>query len=253
MAKIIAVANQKGGVGKTTTAINLSACLAELGKMVLTIDIDPQGNTSSGLGIDKTELDNTIYELLLGKVDIFECKIPVKCCEMDIIPSSMDLAGAEVELIGVEHREFLLKKALDPIKDYYDYIIIDCPPSLNMLTINALAAADSVMVPLQCEFYALEGLTQLINTVNLVKQRLNPNLDLEGIVFTMYDSRTNLSIQVVDEVRNHLGDKIYDSMIPRNIRLGEAPSYGLPIIKYDNRSKGAESYMELAKEFIERG
>ncbi|WP_105619186.1 ParA family protein [Vallitalea okinawensis] len=253
MAKIIAVANQKGGVGKTTTAINLSACLAELGKMVLTIDIDPQGNTSSGLGIDKTELDNTVYELLLGKVDIFECKMPVKCCEMDIIPSSMDLAGAEIELIGVEHREFLLKKVLDPIKDYYDYIIIDCPPSLNMLTINALAAADSVMVPLQCEFYALEGLTQLINTVNLVKQRLNPNLELEGIVFTMYDSRTNLSLQVVEEVRNHLGDKIYDAMIPRNIRLGEAPSYGLPIIKYDNRSKGAESYMELAKEFIERG
>lgn len=253
MAKIVAMANQKGGVGKTTTAINLSACLADLGKMVLVIDIDPQGNTSSGLGIDKREVEYSSYELLLGKADIFQCKQALKCCEMDIVPSHMDLAGAEIELIGIDQREFLLKKAINDVKDFYDYIIIDCPPSLSMLTINALAAADTVMVPLQCEFYALEGLTQLLNTINLVKERINADLSLEGIVFTMYDGRTNLSTQVTKEVKNFLTDKVYDTIIPRNIRLGEAPSYGLPIIKYDPRSKGAESYTALAKEFIERG
>lgn len=252
MGRIIAIANQKGGVGKTTTTVNLSACLAEEGKVVLVVDLDPQGNTTSGFGIDKTKLDKTVYELLLNESDIFECKKRVKDCELEIIPASVDLAGAEIELIGVHKREFLLKEKLKDIKEFYDYIIIDCPPSLNMLTINALCAADTVLVPIQCEFYALEGLTQLINTVNLVKKRLNPNLDIEGILFTMYDARTNLSVQVVGEVTKYMKHNIFKTIIPRNVRLGEAPSYGLPIIKYDDKSKGAKCYRELSKEVIER-
>ena len=252
MGRVIAVANQKGGVGKTTTTVNLAACLAEEGKVVLIVDLDPQGNTTSGFGIDKTKLDKTIYELLLNECDIFECKKRVKSCDLEIIPASVDLAGAEIELIGIAKREYLLKEKLNEIKEFYDYIIVDCPPSLNMLTINALCAADTILVPIQCEFYALEGLTQLINTVNLVKKRLNQNLDIEGILFTMYDGRTNLSVQVVEEVTKYMKHNIFKTIIPRNVRLGEAPSYGLPIIKYDPKSKGANCYRKLAKEVIER-
>lgn len=250
MGKVIAIANQKGGVGKTTTSINLSASLAVKEKKVLVIDTDPQGNTTSGFGVDKNELENTIYELMLGECSIQDCILKDVIKNVSIIPSNVNLAAAEIELIGVDKKEFILKGEVDWIKDKYDFIIIDCPPSLNTLTINALTTADSVLVPIQCEYYALEGLSQLIHTVNLVKERLNPELDMEGVVFTMYDSRTNLSMQVVENVKEHLNQNIYKTMIPRNIRLAEAPSYGMPIHMYDPKSAGAESYMSLADEVI---
>lgn len=252
MGKIIAVANQKGGVGKTTTTVNLGACLGEKGKKVLIIDMDPQGNTTSGFGIDKDRLLATSYEMVLGDTTVEESLISMSEYKVDIIPSSMDLAGAEVELIGIDKREALLDEKIEKIRDVYDFILIDCPPSLNILTINAFRAADSILVPIQCEFYALEGLTQLISTINLVKQRLNPKIDIEGILFTMYDNRTKLCTQVVDEVKGFLPDKIYETKIPRNIRLAEAPSYGMPVIYYEKNSRGAISYMELADEVIQK-
>ncbi len=252
MGRIIAIANQKGGVGKTTTSINLSASIAESGKKVLVIDIDPQGNTTSGLGVDKNELDNTIYELILGECSIHECVLKNVVKGVSLLPSNVNLAAAEIELIGVDRKEFILKKEVDWIKDQYDYILIDCPPSLSMLTVNAMTTANTVLVPIQCEYYALEGLSQLIHTVNLVKERLNPDLAMEGVVFTMYDSRTNLSSQVVENVKEHFKQKVFDTVIPRNIRLAEAPSYGMPISLYDPKSAGAEAYRSLAKEIIKR-
>lgn len=252
MGRIIAVANQKGGVGKTTTSINLSAALAAKGKKVLVIDTDPQGNTTSGFGIDKNNLDDTIYELMLEECTINDCTISEVIPNVSVIPSNVNLAAAEIELIGVDRKEFILKNAVDFIEDKYDYIIIDCPPSLNMLTINSMTTADSVLVPIQCEYYALEGLSQLIHTVNLVKERLNPELEMEGVIFTMYDSRTNLSMQVVENVKNNLTQYIFKTLIPRNIRLAEAPSYGQPITVYDPKSAGAEAYIDLAEELIEK-
>lgn len=251
MARVIAIANQKGGVGKTTTAINLSACLAEKNKKVLAIDIDPQGNTSSGLGIDKNSLKNTIYQMIIGECTLEECRIQTPIKNLEILPSNVNLAGAEIELIGVKDREFILKQHVARIKNEYDFIIIDCPPSLNTLTVNAMTTADTVLVPIQCEFYALEGLTQLIHTINLVKQRLNPQLEMEGVVFTMYDARTNLSLQVVENVKSNLKQNIYKTIIPRNVRLAEAPSHGLPINLYDPKSAGADGYRQLAMEVIE--
>jgi chromosome partitioning protein len=252
MGRIIAIANQKGGVGKTTTAINLSACLAEKGKKVLAIDLDPQGNMTSGLGVDKNELENTVYELILNECSINESMQNTVVDNLKIIASNVNLAGAEIELLGINDKEYILKTAVDYIRDDYDFIIIDCPPSLNMLTVNAMTTADTVLVPIQCEYYALEGLSQLIHTINLVQERLNPKLQIEGVVFTMYDVRTNLSNQVVENVKENLSATIYKTMIPRNIRLAEAPSYGIPINMYDNKSAGAESYRNLAQEIIER-
>ena len=250
MDRIIAIANQKGGVGKSTTAINLSACLAEKGKKVLTIDMDPQGNTTSGLGVDKESLENTVYELILGESSVNNCIIELSIKNLSIIPSNVNLAGAEIELIGMEEKEYILKKAIDQIKDSYDFILIDCPPSLNLLTINAMTTAKSVLVPIQCEYYALEGLAQLMHTIELVHDRLNEDLVIEGVVFTMYDARTNLSLQVVENVKDNLQQMIYKTIIPRNVRLAEAPSHGLPINLYDSRSTGAESYRLLAEEVI---
>ena len=238
MGRTIVIANQKGGVGKTTTAINLSASLADLGKKILVIDTDPQGNTSSGLGVEKNEVENTVYELLIGESKIEECIQKEVIENLDIISSNINLAAAEIELTGFEEKEFILKKAVDQVRENYDFIIIDCPPSL---------------VPIQCEYYALEGLSQLMNTVELVRDRLNPNLEIEGVVFTMYDARTNLSLQVVENVKANLDQRIYKTIIPRNVRLAEAPSYGMPITKYDARSTGAESYRLLAEEVINRG
>lgn len=252
MGRIIAVANQKGGVGKTTTAINLSACLAEKGKKVLVVDTDPQGNTTSGFGIDKNFLEYTIYDLMLGECSIQDCIIKDAIKNVSIVPSNVNLAAAEIELIGIDKKEFILKQEVDWIKDNYDFIIIDCPPSLSMLTINAMTTADSVLVPIQCEYYALEGLSQLIHSVNLIKERLNPNLQMEGVVFTMFDSRTNLSNQVVENVKNNLKENVCETVIPRNIRLAEAPSYGMPITMYEPKSAGAESYRQLADEIINR-
>ena len=252
MGRTIAIANQKCGVGKSTTAINLSACLAEAGKRVLTVDIDPQGNTTSGLGTDKNGVEYTLYELLLGDCDPKDCIIENVVERVDLIPSNVNLSGAEIELVGIEEREYILKNVLERIKEGYDYIIMDCPPSLSMLTINALTAADSVLVPIQCEYYALEGLSQLIHTIELVQERLNKKLEIEGVVFTMYDARTNLSLEVVENVKENLNQNIYKTIIPRNVRLAEAPSYGLPINMYDPKSTGAESYRLLAEEVINR-
>ncbi|MCR5249446.1 MAG: AAA family ATPase [Lachnospiraceae bacterium] len=252
MEKIIAITNQKGGVGKTTTAINLTACLAELGKRVLLIDTDPQGNATSGFSINKVEQDKTIYELLLSEVSIRECILNDVMPNVSVIPANVNLAAAEIELIGIENKEFILSKEVEFIRDDFDYIIIDCPPALNTLTLNAMTTADSVIVPIQCEYLALEGLSDLIQTINLVKERLNPALDLEGIVFTMFDSRTILSSQVVENVKEHFPDKIYETKIPRNVRLSEAPSFGQPITVYDSKSTGAESYRKLAAEVISR-
>ena len=243
MGRIIAIANQKGGVGKTTTSINLSAALAAKGKKVLVIDTDPQGNTTSGFGIEKNELEDTIYELILGECSIRDCIISNVIKNVSVVPSNVNLAAAEIELIGVDKKEFILKNEVDYVKDDYDFIIIDCPPSLNMLTINSMTTADSVLVPIQCEYYALEGLSQLIHTINLVKERLNPNLNIDGVVFTMYDSRTNLSMQVVENVKQNLNQKVYNTLIPRNIRLAEAPSYVMHSNMYDPKSAGTEAYM----------
>lgn len=253
MGRIIAVANQKGGVGKTTTSINLSACLAELGQRVLVVDVDPQGNTTSGLGVDKNNVENTIYELMLGECTIDECIIKDVLDNLDVMPSNVNLSGAEIDLIGVDEREYILQKEINKVRDNYDFVIVDCPPSLSMLTVNAMTASDTVLVPIQCEYYALEGLSQLIHTINLVKKRLNPDLEMEGVVFTMYDARTNLSLQVVENVKENLKQTIYKTIIPRNIRLAEAPSHGLPINLYDSKSAGAESYRLLAEEVIHRG
>ncbi len=253
MGRVIAIANQKGGVGKSTTTINLGSCLAEMGKRVLVIDIDPQGNTTSGLGIDKNGSENTLYELLLGEADIRECILPEIQQSLSLIPSNMELAGAEIELIGIENKEYILREAVKEIHDDFDFMIMDCPPSLSMLTINAMTAADSIIVPIQCEYYALEGLSQLVHTIQLVQDRLNPRLEIEGVVFTMYDARTNLSLEVVENVKDNLKQNIYKTIIPRNVRLAEAPSHGMPINIYDARSAGAESYRLLAEEVINKG
>jgi chromosome partitioning protein len=252
MGRVIAIANQKGGVGKTTTAINLSACLAEAGKRVLVIDIDPQGNTTSGLGVMKNDIEKTVYEVMLQEIELPDAIIKNILDNLDIVPSNVNLAGAEIDLIDFDNREYILKNEINKVKEQYDFIILDCPPSLSMLTVNAMTASDSVIVPIQCEYYALEGLTQLIHTINLVKKQLNPALELEGVVFTMYDSRTNLSLQVVENVKDNLNQTIYKTIIPRNIRLAEAPSHGLPINIYDSKSAGAESYRMLAQEVIDR-
>lgn len=253
MGRIIAIANQKGGVGKTTTSINLSSCLAEAGKNILVIDLDPQGNTTSGFGIDKNEIENTVYELILDECSIKESMVKIDGIDhLALIPSNVNLAGAEIELLGINEKEYILKNAVDYIKEDYDYIIIDCPPSLNMLTVNAMTTADTVLVPIQCEYYALEGISQLIHTIDLVQERLNSNLKMEGVVFTMYDARTNLSSDVVNTVKENLNTVVYQTIIPRNVRLAEAPSHGLPINLYDPKSAGAESYRNLAKEIMNR-
>jgi chromosome partitioning protein len=251
MAKSIAVFNQKGGVGKTTTVVNLCACLANCGKKVLMIDIDPQGNTTSGIGIDKNTLTCTIYDILINNANPLEGIKETNQDNLHIIPASVQLAGAEIELTSVNERELKLRECIDSIKHLYDFVFIDCPPSLGLLSINALSAVDSVLIPIQCEYYALEGVSQLMNTIKLVKKGLNPDLEVEGVVLSMFDGRTNLSIQVVEEVKKYFRGKVYTTMIPRNVRLAEAPSYGVSIIQYDVKSKGAEAYMELAEEFIE--
>lgn len=250
MGKTIAIANQKGGVAKTTTAVNLSAWLSLMGKKVLLVDIDPQGNASTGVGLDKQEIELCIYDVLINDVPVREVIVPCAVEKLYLIPATIELAGAEVELVGVADREKILKKALKEIKKEYDYIFIDCPPSLGMLTLNALTAADSVLIPIQCEFYALEGLGQLMNTIQMVQQQLNSSLYLEGVLLTMFDGRTNLSIQVVDEIKKHFREKVYRSIVPRNVRLSEAPSHGKPVMVYDRRSRGAEAYQELAKEVM---
>lgn len=253
MSRTIAIANQKGGVGKTTTAINLSACLAEAGQKVLLIDFDPQGNATSGVGLDKEEADNTVYEMMMGDCTFSECLAEDVDENLDVLPSDSNLAGAEIELLDVDGKERILREKIAEYREKYDFIIIDCPPSLNLLTINALVAADSVLVPIQCEYYALEGLSQMLQTIRLIKRKLNTELEMEGVVFTMYDSRTNLSVQVVENVKEHLNERIYNTIIPRNVRLAEAPSHGMPINIYDTRSSGAEAYRMLAAEVISRG
>lgn len=250
MGKIMAVVNQKGGVGKTTTTVNLSACLAKLNHKVLLVDIDPQGNASSGVGIDKSTLDRCVYDLLVHDEPVKNVRVKTSTEHMDIIPATIDLAGAEIELVSAMSREFRLKTALQEIRDEYDYILIDCPPSLGLLTVNALAASDFIFVPIQCEYFALEGLGQLMRTIQIVQKHLNPKLEINGVVLTMFDARTNLAQQVIEEVKNHFQNKVYNTIIPRNVRLSEAPSFGEPIITYDPSSKGAQAYMNLAREVI---
>lgn len=252
MGKIISVVNQKGGVGKTTTAVNLSSAVGIAGKKVLLVDADPQGNSTSGYGVNKRETGTTSYELLIGKIKIEQTIVQTKYKNVDLVPSSMDLAAAEVDLISTEHREAQLKIALSTVREKYDYIFIDCPPSLGLITINALTASDTVLVPIQCEYFALEGLSQLMSSVRQVKRLYNPTLEIEGIVLTMYDGRLNLTQQVVGEIKKYFAAKLYKTAIPRAVRLSEAPSYGMPIQYYDRRSKGSEAYDDLAKEFLKR-
>ena len=253
MGRIIAIANQKGGVGKTTTSVNLSACLAYLGKKVLLVDIDPQGNASSGVGVSKGEIDQCIYDVLIDDVSVLDTILETKVENLHIVPATISLAGAEIELVSTISREVRLKKALQEVKDQYEYIIIDCPPSLGLLTINSLTASDAIIIPVQCEFYALEGLSQLLSTVRLVQKHLNKHLEIDGVLLTMFDARTNLGIQVIEEVKKYFQDKVFKTIIPRNVRLSEAPSHGEPIIIYDPKSRGADVYLELAKEVIRNG
>ncbi len=254
MGKILSISNQKGGVGKSTTAINLSACLGEMGKNVLVIDMDPQGNTTSGLGIDKDNDENyTVYDLLVDNCSVEECILDTGFENLSIIASNSNLAGAEIELLELDDREYVLKNHIESIKDQFDYILIDCPPSLSILTLNAMCASSGIIVPIQCEYYALEGLTQILKTIDLVKERLNNEIEIEGVVFTMFDGRNNLSSDVVANVKENLDIRVFDTIIPRNVRLAEAPSYGMPVIEYDNRSTGAASYRYLAQELIQRG
>ncbi|MDS9471838.1 ParA family protein [Sporosarcina pasteurii] len=253
MSRIIAIANQKGGVGKTTTSVNLSACLAHIGKKVLLIDTDPQGNATSGVGINKGDVHKCIYDILIDDVEINDVILSTKVENLDIIPATISLAGAEIELVSTISREVRMKHAIQEAKNEYDYIIIDCPPSLGLLTINALTASDALIIPVQCEYYALEGLSQLLSTIRLVQKHLNEELMIDGVLLTMFDARTNLGIQVIEEVKKYFQDKVYKTIIPRNVRLSEAPSHGEPIIVYDSRSRGAEVYLELAKEVVHNG
>jgi len=253
MGRVIAITNQKGGVGKTTSTVNLGASLASLGNRILLIDIDPQGNATSGVGVNKGDMDECIYNVLVEDLEARKVCVPTDVDNLSIIPATIQLAGAEIELVSTMSREVKLKKAIDSIRDDYDYVLIDCPPSLGLLTINALTASDTVLIPVQCEYYALEGLSQLLNTIRLVQKHLNKELMIEGVLLTMLDARTNLGIQVIEEVKMYFQDKVYKSVIPRNVRLGEAPSYGKPITVYDPKSKGAEVYLELAKEVMEVG
>lgn len=252
MGKIISLANQKGGVGKTTTSINLAAALADLGKRVLLVDADPQANTSSGLGVDIQELDNTVYECLVNDIDPKTAVLPTSVENLYMIPSHIDLVGAEIEMLNIEQRENILKRVLAPLKSEYDYILIDCSPSLGLITINALTASDSIIIPVQCEFFALEGIAKLLNTIKIIKSNLNPTLRIEGFLLTMFDGRLRLSAQVHDEVRRHFGDLVFNTVISRNVRLSEAPSHGMSVLEYDRNSKGAKNYINLAKELIRR-
>lgn len=251
MSKVIAVFNQKGGVGKTTTNVNLSASIGKMGKRTLVLDLDPQGNTTSGYGIDKNSVESTIYEIMVDNLDIREAIISTDFENIDIIASATELAGAEIELTAMKDREYILKNAIESVRNEYDYIFIDCPPSLGMLTINCLTAVDSVLIPIQCEYYALEGVSQLMETIKLVKSRLNPSIDIQGVVLSMFDGRANLSIQVVEEVKKYFKGSVYTTLIPRNVRLAEAPSHGKPVIYYDTKCRGAIAYLELAEEFID--
>ena len=253
MGKVISIANQKGGVGKTTTSVNLGACLAYIGKKVLLVDVDPQGNATSGVGIEKADVEQCIYDVLIDDVEVADVIKPTKVENLDVIPATIQLAGAEIELVPTISREVRLKRALEAVVDRYDYIIIDCPPSLGLLTLNSLTASDAVLIPVQCEYYALEGLSQLLNTVRLVQKHLNHDLKIEGVLLTMLDARTNLGIQVIDEVKKYFQDKVYKTIIPRTVRLSEAPSHGEPIIIYDPKSRGAEVYIDLAKEVVANG
>jgi chromosome partitioning protein len=248
--RVIAVANQKGGVGKTTTAVNLSACIANLGKKVLLIDIDPQGNTTSGIGINKADVRFCVYDIIINDVPVSDAILTTIVENLSVLPATIQLAGAEIELVPTISREVRLRRAVQPLRAQYDYIVIDCPPSLGLLTVNALTAADSVLIPIQCEYYALEGLSQLLNTIRLVQKHLNTSLEVEGVLLTMLDARTNLGLQVIEDVKKYFRDKVYQTVIPRNVRLSEAPSHGQPIIYYDAKSKGAETYMDLAKEVV---
>ncbi|OCA81202.1 ParA family protein [Pradoshia sp. D12] len=253
MGKVISIANQKGGVGKTTTSVNLGACLAYIGKKVLLVDVDPQGNATSGVGIEKADVEQCIYDVLIDDVDVADVIKATKVENLDVIPATIQLAGAEIELVPTISREVRLKRALEAVVNEYDYIIIDCPPSLGLLTLNSLTASDAVLIPVQCEYYALEGLSQLLNTVRLVQKHLNHDLKIEGVLLTMLDARTNLGIQVIDEVKKYFQDKVYKTIIPRTVRLSEAPSHGEPIIIYDPKSRGAEVYLDLAKEVVANG